>query len=150
MPSANLGTENPLPSFDGCLPHRLQDNYDRVKKDREFKVVIFPSQPLQLTVPSARNGGLRYKFLASMLSPDTQTLNIFDDDEPEIDEPEIDYKKLYEDLLKKNEDDKKLIIKKVKTTKTEDDKKPIIIALGTTKKIEDDKKPITKKVKSTK
>ena len=37
--------------------------------------------------------------------------NIFDDDEPEI-----DYKKLYEDLLKKNEDDKKPIIKKVKTT----------------------------------
>jgi len=49
MPSANLGTENPLPSFDGCLPHRLQDNYDRVKKDREFKLVILENEILKAT-----------------------------------------------------------------------------------------------------
>ena len=49
MPAANLGTENPLPSLDGCLPHRLQDNYDRVKKDREFKVVVLENEILKAT-----------------------------------------------------------------------------------------------------
>ena len=84
-------------------------------------------------------------------SADELDNDIFDyDDEPEMYEPEIDYKKLYEDLLKKNEDDKKPIIKKVKTTKTEDDKKPIIITFSTTTKTEDVKKPIIKKVKTTK
>ncbi|MGB9596920.1 MAG: DUF5107 domain-containing protein [Candidatus Poribacteria bacterium] len=49
MPSASLGTENPLPPLDGCLPHRLQDNYDRIKKDREFKVVVLENEFLKAT-----------------------------------------------------------------------------------------------------
>ena len=49
MPSANLGPENPLPPLDGCLPHRLQDNYDRVKRDREFKVVVLENEFLKAT-----------------------------------------------------------------------------------------------------
>lgn len=49
MPSANLGSENPLPPLDGCLPHRMQDNYDRIKKEREFKVVVLENEFLKAT-----------------------------------------------------------------------------------------------------
>jgi tetratricopeptide (TPR) repeat protein len=49
MPSAELGSENPLPAFDICLPHRLQDNYDRNKKERDFKVVVLENEILRAT-----------------------------------------------------------------------------------------------------
>lgn len=49
MPSANLGPENPLPPLDGCLPYRMQDNYDRVRKEREFNVVVLENERLRAT-----------------------------------------------------------------------------------------------------
>lgn len=49
MLSADLGKENPLPAFDICLPHRLQDNYDRNKIEREFKVVVLENEILRAT-----------------------------------------------------------------------------------------------------
>jgi len=49
MLSATLGGENPLPALDTCLPHRLQDDYDRTKKERDFKVAILENEILRAT-----------------------------------------------------------------------------------------------------
>jgi len=46
-PAARLGAENPLPPLDGCMPHRLQDNYDRIKEEREFRVVVLENDILR-------------------------------------------------------------------------------------------------------
>jgi hypothetical protein len=54
MPAAHLGAENPLPPLDICLPHRLQDNYDRIRKERDFKAVFL------------ENGILRAAFLTEL------------------------------------------------------------------------------------
>ena len=40
MPAARLGPENPLPPLYGCMPHRFQDDYDRILKDRGFRVAV--------------------------------------------------------------------------------------------------------------
>jgi Tfp pilus assembly protein PilF len=75
MPAAGMGPENPLPIFPppgggaamrfsqeipeeerryfgygsagGCLPHRLQDNYDRRRRDRAFKAVVLENDLLR-------------------------------------------------------------------------------------------------------
>ena len=49
MPAADLGPENPLPPLDRCLPHRLQDDFDRIRKEREFKVVVLENEVLRAT-----------------------------------------------------------------------------------------------------
>ena len=47
MPAANLGSENPLPPLDECLPHRLQDDYDRSRDMRDFKVAVLENEYLR-------------------------------------------------------------------------------------------------------
>jgi len=75
MPAAGMGPENPLPFFPppggapnmrfseeipeeerkyfgygwpaGCLPHRLQDNYDRGRRERSFKAVVLENEILR-------------------------------------------------------------------------------------------------------
>ncbi len=49
MPSANLGPENPLPPLDECLPYSPQDNYDRTRKEREFKVAVLENDKIRAT-----------------------------------------------------------------------------------------------------
>lgn len=49
MRSANLGPENPLPPLDECLPYRMQDNYDRTRKERGFKVAVLENEKLRAT-----------------------------------------------------------------------------------------------------
>lgn len=49
MPAARLGDENPLPPLDGCMPYRLQDDYDRNKKERDFRVVVLENELLRAT-----------------------------------------------------------------------------------------------------
>jgi len=49
MPAAQLGPENPLPPLGGCLPHRLQDDYDRSRTEREFKAVVLENEFLRAT-----------------------------------------------------------------------------------------------------
>ena len=78
MPAAHLGAPNPLPAFSppksvsggmrvdpripeadrmyvgygcdvGCLPHRLQDDYDRVRVPRAFRVAILENDILRAT-----------------------------------------------------------------------------------------------------
>lgn len=49
MPAAHLGDENPLPPLDICMPHRLQDDYDRMREEREFKAVILENEILRAT-----------------------------------------------------------------------------------------------------
>ena len=49
MPAAHLGPENPLPPLDRCLPHRLQDDYDRARTEREFRVVMLENEVLRAT-----------------------------------------------------------------------------------------------------
>ncbi|MCY2928369.1 MAG: DUF5107 domain-containing protein [Planctomycetota bacterium] len=47
MPAASLGPDNPLPSLGGCLPYRVQNRYDRVRKDRAFQVVRLENETLR-------------------------------------------------------------------------------------------------------
>lgn len=49
MPAANLGPENPLLPLDICMPHRLQDDYDRDRKERDFKVAVLENEYLRAT-----------------------------------------------------------------------------------------------------
>ena len=49
MPAANLGPENPLPPLDISMPHCLQDDYDRDRKERNFKVAILENEFLRAT-----------------------------------------------------------------------------------------------------
>jgi len=49
MLAARLGDENPLPPLDGCLPHRLQDNYDRTREERDFRAVVLENEILRAT-----------------------------------------------------------------------------------------------------
>jgi hypothetical protein len=49
MPAANLGPENPLPPLDISMPHRLQDDYDRDRKERDFKVAVLENESLKAT-----------------------------------------------------------------------------------------------------
>lgn len=49
MPAAHLGPENPLPPLGKCLPHRLQDDYDRTRTKREFKAVVLENEILRAT-----------------------------------------------------------------------------------------------------
>ncbi|MFC1714898.1 DUF5107 domain-containing protein [Candidatus Poribacteria bacterium] len=47
MPAAHLGDENPLPPLNDCMPHRLQDDYDRNREEREFRVVVLENDVLR-------------------------------------------------------------------------------------------------------
>ena len=58
MPAAHLGAENPLPPLDGCMPYRLQDDYDRTKKEREFKAVVLENEVLRATFLTELGGRL--------------------------------------------------------------------------------------------
>ncbi|MDP6507149.1 MAG: DUF5107 domain-containing protein, partial [Planctomycetota bacterium] len=49
MPAAELGEENPLPHLGKCLPHRLQDNFGRTRKNRDFKTVVLENDFLKAT-----------------------------------------------------------------------------------------------------
>ncbi len=49
MPAAHLGPENPLPPLGKCLPHRLQDDYDRTRTEREFKAVVLENEVRRAT-----------------------------------------------------------------------------------------------------
>jgi len=49
MPAASLKPENPLPPLDICMPHRLQDDYDRDRKKRDFKVAVLENDFLRAT-----------------------------------------------------------------------------------------------------
>jgi tetratricopeptide (TPR) repeat protein len=78
MPAARLGPENPLPPLvpprppsegmrfnpnvpegdrkyvgygaeAGCLPHRLQDDYDRIRRPRAFRVAVLENETLRAT-----------------------------------------------------------------------------------------------------
>jgi len=58
MPAARLGPENPLPPLDGCMPHRLQDDYDRTRKEREFRAVVLENEGLRATFLTELGGRL--------------------------------------------------------------------------------------------
>ncbi|HIE27391.1 TPA: DUF5107 domain-containing protein [Candidatus Poribacteria bacterium] len=58
MPAASLGSENPLPALDGCIPHRLQDDYDRTRKEREFRAVVLENEFLRATFLTELGGRL--------------------------------------------------------------------------------------------
>jgi len=58
MPAASLGPENPLPPLDVCLPHRLQDEYGRTRKDRDFKAVFLENETLRATFLTEVGGRL--------------------------------------------------------------------------------------------
>ncbi|MBM3237964.1 DUF5107 domain-containing protein [Candidatus Poribacteria bacterium] len=58
MPAARLGAENPLPPLDGCMPHRLQDDYGRTRKEREFTAVVLENEVLRATFLTEIGGRL--------------------------------------------------------------------------------------------
>ncbi|MBC8232432.1 DUF5107 domain-containing protein [bacterium] len=58
MPAASFGDENPLPPLDGCLPHRLQDDYGRTRKEREFRAVVLENEVLRATFLTELGGRL--------------------------------------------------------------------------------------------
>jgi len=58
MPAASFGDENPLPPLDGCLPHHLQDDYGRTRKEREFKAVVLENEILRATFLTELGGRL--------------------------------------------------------------------------------------------
>ncbi|MEI6219601.1 MAG: DUF5107 domain-containing protein [bacterium] len=49
MPAASLGPDNPLPSLGGCLPYRVQNQYDRDRKPRSFKSAVLENDFLRAT-----------------------------------------------------------------------------------------------------
>ncbi len=50
MPAASLGPDNPLPALgNSCLPYRVQNRYDRLRKDRAFQVVRLENEILRAT-----------------------------------------------------------------------------------------------------
>jgi hypothetical protein len=58
MPAARLGPENPLPPLDGCMPHRLQDDYDRTRNERAFRSVVLENEILRATFLTELGGRL--------------------------------------------------------------------------------------------
>ncbi|NQT88821.1 DUF5107 domain-containing protein [bacterium] len=49
MPAADLGPDNPLPPLGRCLPHHIQDGFDRTKRERDFKVAVLENAFLRAT-----------------------------------------------------------------------------------------------------
>lgn len=58
MPAAHLGGLNPLPPLDGCMPYRLQDDYDRSKEKRNFIAVVLENEFLRATFLTELGGRL--------------------------------------------------------------------------------------------
>ncbi len=58
MPAANLGPDNPLPPLDICLPHGLQDDYDRTRTERKFRAVVLENEVLRATFLTELGGRL--------------------------------------------------------------------------------------------
>jgi hypothetical protein len=49
---------NPLPQFPGCLPYPLQDQYDRNRRPRDFRVAVLENDVLRATFLLERGGRL--------------------------------------------------------------------------------------------